>query len=158
MSDPSPAPRVEGPAGARVDLLAALKEAAIAASVAFGLFGLLIGVRTEQGPSGALVIATRFGPLAAFVAAAFAGRFIFAVTRHRFTFPAMLFASPAVKRTRAVASSYLAALFLIFALVVPVVFYGNRYLLDLAILIRSEERRVGKECRTVCRSRWSPYH
>ena len=21
-----------------------------------------------------------------------------------------------------------------------------------------EERRVGKECRTVCRSRWSPYH
>ena len=24
--------------------------------------------------------------------------------------------------------------------------------------IRSEERRVGKECRTVCRSRWSPYH
>ena len=24
--------------------------------------------------------------------------------------------------------------------------------------VRSEERRVGKECRTVCRSRWSPYH
>jgi peptide/nickel transport system substrate-binding protein len=23
---------------------------------------------------------------------------------------------------------------------------------------RSEERRVGKECRRVCRSRWSPYH
>ena len=23
---------------------------------------------------------------------------------------------------------------------------------------RSEERRVGKECVTVCRSRWSPYH
>ena len=23
---------------------------------------------------------------------------------------------------------------------------------------RSEERRVGKECRSVCRSRWSPYH
>ena len=26
------------------------------------------------------------------------------------------------------------------------------------IKVRSEERRVGKECRTVCRSRWSPYH
>ena len=25
-------------------------------------------------------------------------------------------------------------------------------------MVRSEERRVGKECRTVCRSRWSPYH
>ena len=25
-------------------------------------------------------------------------------------------------------------------------------------LSRSEERRVGKECIAVCRSRWSPYH
>jgi translation initiation factor IF-2 len=25
-------------------------------------------------------------------------------------------------------------------------------------LLRSEERRVGKECRRLCRSRWSPYH
>ena len=25
-------------------------------------------------------------------------------------------------------------------------------------MIRSEERRVGKECRIGCRSRWSPYH
>ena len=24
--------------------------------------------------------------------------------------------------------------------------------------MRSEERRVGKECSAVCRSRWSPYH
>ena len=27
-----------------------------------------------------------------------------------------------------------------------------------ALRRRSEERRVGKECCTVCRSRWSPYH
>src|SRR3546814_5814238 len=26
------------------------------------------------------------------------------------------------------------------------------------ILRRSEERRVGKECVSTCRSRWSPYH
>src|SRR3546814_3765147 len=25
-------------------------------------------------------------------------------------------------------------------------------------LMRSEERRVGKECVSTCRSRWSPYH
>ena len=25
-------------------------------------------------------------------------------------------------------------------------------------LVRSEERRVGKECLEECRSRWSPYH
>ena len=28
----------------------------------------------------------------------------------------------------------------------------------LATAQRSEERRVGKECHVVCRSRWSPYH
>src|SRR3546814_6596154 len=27
-----------------------------------------------------------------------------------------------------------------------------------AVLGRSEERRVGKECVSTCRSRWSPYH
>ena len=26
------------------------------------------------------------------------------------------------------------------------------------VVDRSEERRVGKECDRVCRSRWSPYH
>ena len=26
------------------------------------------------------------------------------------------------------------------------------------ITTRSEERRVGKECSRLCRSRWSPYH
>src|SRR3546814_12426302 len=28
----------------------------------------------------------------------------------------------------------------------------------LGVVIRSEERRVGKECVSKCRSRWSPYH
>src|SRR3546814_5587738 len=33
------------------------------------------------------------------------------------------------------------------------------HLLDLRHLLgRSEERRVGKECVSTCRSRWSPYH
>src|SRR3546814_12644375 len=27
-----------------------------------------------------------------------------------------------------------------------------------AVAMRSEERRVGKECVSTCRSRWSPYH
>src|SRR3546814_14057693 len=30
--------------------------------------------------------------------------------------------------------------------------------LPLEFQIRSEERRVGKECVSTCRSRWSPYH
>src|SRR3546814_8385409 len=29
---------------------------------------------------------------------------------------------------------------------------------SLSELTRSEERRVGKECVSTCRSRWSPYH
>src|SRR5213594_845310 len=32
---------------------------------------------------------------------------------------------------------------------------GNRLLTEAP---RSEERRVGKECERLCRSRWSPYH
>src|SRR3546814_13741272 len=28
----------------------------------------------------------------------------------------------------------------------------------LVVMMRSEERRVGKECVSTCRSRWSPYH
>jgi branched-chain amino acid transport system permease protein len=135
VSDPSPAPRADDPAGERADMLAALKEAALAAAIAFGLFVLLIGIRTEQGPSGALVITTRFGPLAGFVAAAFVGRFIFAITRHRLAFPAALSMPPAVKRVSAGVSPYFAVALFIFALLVPVLFYGNRYLLDLAILI-----------------------
>ena len=29
---------------------------------------------------------------------------------------------------------------------------------DITQRARSEERRVGKECALLCRSRWSPYH
>src|SRR3546814_11756331 len=31
-------------------------------------------------------------------------------------------------------------------------------LIGLLMGLRSEERRVGKECVSTCRSRWSPYH
>jgi autotransporter-associated beta strand protein len=34
---------------------------------------------------------------------------------------------------------------------------ANNIILD-GNLTRSEERRVGKECSSTCRSRWSPYH
>ena len=34
----------------------------------------------------------------------------------------------------------------------------NKYWADDAFPCRSEERRVGKECSSPCRSRWSPYH
>src|SRR3546814_2841598 len=34
----------------------------------------------------------------------------------------------------------------------------RRPLLETDAELRSEERRVGKECVSTCRSRWSPYH
>src|SRR3546814_17388432 len=35
---------------------------------------------------------------------------------------------------------------------------GGFLLLAEAVAVRSEESRVGKECVSTCRSRWSPYH
>src|SRR3546814_8940291 len=35
---------------------------------------------------------------------------------------------------------------------------GNPHEIANLRLLRSEERRVGKECVRTCRSRWSPYH
>ena len=36
--------------------------------------------------------------------------------------------------------------------------FGNIARWTIYMFIRSEERRVGKECASMCRSRWSPYH
>ena len=36
--------------------------------------------------------------------------------------------------------------------------FADRLRLRLRTADRSEERRVGKECQSTCRSRWSPYH
>src|SRR3546814_19688437 len=36
--------------------------------------------------------------------------------------------------------------------------YAPEGFLEAAVAERSEERRVGKECVSTCRSRWSPYH
>src|SRR3546814_15656612 len=35
---------------------------------------------------------------------------------------------------------------------------AHRDVASLVVVARSEERRVGKECVSTCRSRWSPYH
>jgi aminomethyltransferase len=44
------------------------------------------------------------------------------------------------------------------ARMVPFAGYAMPVQYPAGILARSEERRVGKECRRLCRSRWSPYH
>src|SRR3546814_17541184 len=52
-------------------------------------------------------------------------------------------------------------LFVVVALFVFQVFIGGftaHYTLEGQAFYRSAERRVGKECVSTCRSRWSPYH
>ena len=36
--------------------------------------------------------------------------------------------------------------------------FAKKFGLPIIEVVRSEERRVGKECASMCRSRWSPYH
>ena len=55
---------------------AALKDAALSALIAFGLFLFMIGLRTEQGPSGALEVTTRWPQLAILVGAVFLGSLV----------------------------------------------------------------------------------
>src|SRR3546814_14093836 len=44
------------------------------------------------------------------------------------------------------------------ALIVAQGFTTNLHRLNEKLIFRSEERRVGKECVSTCRSRWSTYH
>jgi branched-chain amino acid transport system permease protein len=130
-----PVPHVREPNPKRLDGIAALKQAARAAGIAVGLFVLLLGVRTEQGPTGALVITTRFGLLAEIVAAVFLLSLARSLVWQRVVADFTRLVPAAVRTAAAGLSHHLARAFVVFALLAPVFFYTNRYLLDLAILI-----------------------
>src|SRR5262245_32755435 len=72
MADPPAAPAF------RVDLVQALRQAALAGLIAFGLFLPLIGFNTVQNIRNELVLETRWPLLAAFVAIVAVGRFLHA--------------------------------------------------------------------------------
>src|SRR5215212_8845227 len=57
------------PPSRTLPLAAALKDAVLSGAVAFGLFFFMIGLRTEQGSTGALEITTRFQTFAVLVPA-----------------------------------------------------------------------------------------
>jgi branched-chain amino acid transport system permease protein len=120
---------------AKLDLAGALKDAALAAFVAFGLFSLMLGLRTDTGASGRLQVSPRPGLLATVVAAVFAGRLMVAlIARSRiaadFTRSVQTITPQFEKLGRFVAPALLAL-----ALLAPVLFYSNRYILDLGILV-----------------------
>jgi branched-chain amino acid transport system permease protein len=130
----------------RVDLPAALKEAGLAALIAFGLSVPILAFRTDQGPANELILRSRWGLVALVCALIFATRFFtYAFASHRRTRPA---------RPQALATdpSQLSALqrigklglpaFLGIALTFPILAYfiqgglsESRYWVDLGILI-----------------------
>jgi len=63
------------------DVAFILKKALISALAALVLFSLMIGIRTEAGPAGQLIYWTRFGDLAAVVAAVFGGSIVVELLR-----------------------------------------------------------------------------
>ncbi len=108
----------------------ALKDAFISALVALGLFGPMIGLRTESAANG-LFLTTRPGALAAAVGAVFLGRFallLFHARRGTEYGRNRHLAEPLTRAGRYVAPALLA-----FAVMLP--FIAGRYGLDLGILI-----------------------
>ncbi|WP_253713622.1 high-affinity branched-chain amino acid ABC transporter permease LivM [Bradyrhizobium sp. WD16] len=111
------------------------KRALASAFVALILFSLMIGVRTEAGPTGTLIYWTRFPELALTVAAVFIGSIVVELVRlwlsARETGPTPRWAAG----IRSLAQRILVPALLIFTVLIPVIFYQQRYLLDLSILV-----------------------
>ena len=119
----------------RVDFVLAIKRALVAAAIAFGLFAVLIGIKTDTGPASALVLHGRPNELAIIVLVVFAGALAreLILGERRFELGRIL---PAALTKRVQILPRLAAPALLgFALIFPIIFYGNRYLLDLGIMI-----------------------
>ena len=113
-----------------------LKKSLISALVARVLFSLMIGIRTEAGPEGQLIYWTRFGDLAALVAAVFFGSIIVELLRQWIGPSKSISLIPeSAKGAVDTAGRFLAPALLVFALLVPVIFYDQRYILDLGILV-----------------------
>ena len=132
MSAPPAAQTSRAPGAAFI-----LKKALISALVALVLFSLMIGVRTEAGPEGHLIYWTRFGDLAAMVATVFGGSIVVELLRQWWGPVGTVRVVPTcgAERTLSLAGRLVAPVLLVFTFLVPVIFYNERYILDLGILV-----------------------
>jgi branched-chain amino acid transport system permease protein len=113
-----------------------LKKAFISALVALVLFSLMIGIRTEAGPTGQLIYWTRFDDLASIVAIVFVGSIVVELLRQWWgPVGTTRGLPPAMQRALATAGRALPPLLLLFALAVPIVFYDQRYVIDTGIQV-----------------------
>jgi branched-chain amino acid transport system permease protein len=119
-----------------LDVRGALKDAGLAALVAFGLFSLILGFRTDTGPTGALVLIPRPGLLAAAVAIVFAGRFVVALIARADLLPDIgrLMPPDAQSKLDRV-GRFVGPALASFAIMTPIIFSSDRYVLDLGILV-----------------------
>jgi branched-chain amino acid transport system permease protein len=114
-------------------LAAAAKDAAITALVALGLFIPIVGLRTDVGPSGGLVLRQRWGDVAILVALAFGLRLALLAWRamRGDAKPATARRAEALRR----AGTFVAPLLLGLAVALPFIPGTGRYELDLGILV-----------------------
>ncbi|TAK47927.1 MAG: high-affinity branched-chain amino acid ABC transporter permease LivM [Xanthobacteraceae bacterium] len=113
----------------------AVRSALITAVVGAGLFSLMIGVRTEAGPAGGLVFWTRWTELGWMVAASFVAGFVREIVIQRSGEGVLEALMPAAfKRFINVVARLLGPALLAFAVLMPIIFYDQRYILDLGIL------------------------
>ena len=127
--------------GAPPPLVAAAKEAAVAATVALLIAIPLLGFKTVQPLSGGgLTLQTRWPQVAIAVAAVFVGRLLFVLLRHAITSrrhragraSAVVVDERAALRRRWLQTGFALAA-LAFAITVPV--WANRYVLEVSILV-----------------------
>ncbi len=134
-ANPPPSSRPDKPV-AGYGMAFILKRAVLSALVALVLFSLMIGIRTEAGPTGQLIFWTRFGDLAMMVAAVFGGSILVELLRQSI---GKRHGAPLIpEQTRAKFSGlarFLGPALLVFTFLVPVIFYDQRYILDLGILV-----------------------
>ena len=120
-----------------------LKRAFLNAVIALALFSLMIGIRTEAGYDARMIYWTRFGELASLVGIVFGGSVVIELLRRwlwpeatgKPTRPAVQRVVSIVSRFLSVTSRFLAPALLLFAILVPVIFYDNSHLLGIAIQV-----------------------
>src|SRR4029079_17015377 len=96
----------------------------------------MLGVRTEAGSDGQLTYWTRFGDLAAMVATVFGGSIVMELLRQWWgPVGTIRVVPPKLTSALALAGRGVAPVLLTFTFLVPVIFYNERYVLDLGILV-----------------------